>query len=322
MKNIFNFLIYPNQFYKKILDGELKLYILILFIINIFLSILWELKIGIPLGNFEIFFFDKKLFDSLVSVLFSTVVMLTLSGALYVFTRKSNIRNRLEKSCLVVFSLVAISILAITAHLISYYFFGWLIDIQLLFAATFLLQAAYFFIGIKKVFGISNLKAISIQILCFLLVGVVIFILLYAEYNALNSDRDLNSRTILRDSADKNESNTIVQKNRFLETVDKLRLRDKQHVYIESTILWDIADQTLFEKSIGSIELAEIRIHDIYEAIMTKTLLIYIYTENGNLGLIGEKNKDKIINECNESELRKEFGIEIISLDILQRENS
>lgn len=322
MKNIFKFLIYPNQFYKKILDGELKLYILILFIINIFLSILWELKIGIPFGNYEIFYFDNKLLDSLVSVMFNTVVMLTLSGALYIFTRKSNIENRLEKSCLVVFSLAAITIFAITAHLISYYFFGWLIDIQLVFAATFLLQSVYFFIGIKKIFGISNLRAISIQILCFLLVGIVIFILLYAEYNALDSDRDLNSRTNLRGSADRNVSNTIVQKNRFLETVDKLRLRDKQHIYIESKILWNIADQALFKKSIGSIKLAEIRIHDIYETVMSKTLLIYIYIENGNLGLIGEKNKDKIINECNQSELRKEFGIEIISLDILQREHS
>lgn len=304
------------------LDGELKLYILILFIINIFLSILWELKIGIPLRNYEIIFFDNKLLDSLVSVMFSTVVMLTLSGALYIFTRKSNIRNRLEKSCLVIFSLVAISILSITAHLISYYIFGWLIDIKLLFAATFILQSAYFFIGIKKVFSISNLRAIFIQILCFLSVGVVIFILLYAEYSALGPDRDLNRRTILRGSADRNESNTIVQKNRFLETVDKLRLRDKQHVYIESKIFWNIADQALFEKSIGSIKLAEIRIHDIYETVMSKTLLIYIYTENGNLGLIGEKNKDKIINECNQSELRKEFGIEIISLDILQKGNT
>ena len=321
MKLIFYFLIYPKQFYKKILDGELKLYILILFIINISLSILWELKIGIPLGNYELFFFDKKLLDSLVSVIFNTVVMLTLSGALYIFTRNSDIRNRLEKSCLVVFSLVAITILTITAHLISYYFFGWLIDIQLLFAVTLLLQSVYFFIGVKIVFGISYLRAISIQILCFLLVGVVIFILTYAEYNALISDRDLDSRKILRRSADRTESNAIVQKKRFLQTVDKLRLRDKQHVYIESKIVWNIADQALFKKSIGSIKLAEIRIHDIYEAVMSKTLLIYIYIENGNLGLIGEKKKEKIINRCNQSELRKEFGIEIISLDILQREH-
>ena len=321
MKIIFNFLIYPNQFYKKILDGELNLYILILFIINIFLSILWELQIGIPLGNYEIYFFDNKILDSLVSVMFNTVLMLTLSGALYIFTRKNNIRNRLEKSCLVVFSMVVITILAIIAHLISYYFFGWLIDIQLLFAVTLLLQSVYFFIGIKKVFGISNLRAISIQILCSLLVGIVIFILLYAEYNALDSDRDLNSRTNLRGSADRNKSSSIVQEKRFLQTVDKLRLRGKSYVYIESKIYWDIADQVLFEKSIGSIKLAEIRIHDIYEAVMSKTLLIYVYTENGNLGLIGEKNKDKIINECNQSELRKEFGIEIISLDILQREH-
>jgi hypothetical protein len=97
MKNILIFLIYPNRFYKKIMEGELKLFILILFVVNVFLSILWDIKIGIPFGGYEIYYFDNKLLDSSVSVALNTLALMIISGSLYVFTKKCKLENRFQK---------------------------------------------------------------------------------------------------------------------------------------------------------------------------------------------------------------------------------
>lgn len=109
------------------MEGELKLFILILFVVNVFLSILWDIKIGIPFGGYEIYYFDNKLLDSSVSVALNTLALMIISGSLYVFTKKCKLENRFEKSYLIAFSLVIIDALVVITSLISFYTFDWII---------------------------------------------------------------------------------------------------------------------------------------------------------------------------------------------------
>ncbi len=315
MKTIINLILYPNNFYKRVSEGELKINILILFIINVFISLWWEYKIGIPLGNYELYFFDNTLLDSIMSVTLNILVLAALSGALYIFTLKSALKMRFEKSYLLVISLASINTLAVAVHIISYYVFSWLINVQILLVASLSIQSIYFFIGIKRIFGYSNLRTTLTQVSCFLLIGVVTLIRSHAGSAVIKPSSNLsyNSKADL----DRNKSHSVTMEKRLLKSVDRLRLRDKSHVFIESSVTWRIADQILFDKSIVNTEQAEIRIRDIYTAIMLKNLLVFLYTENGDLDIVGNKIITKIINECNRSKLRKEFGIEIITLEIL-----
>jgi hypothetical protein len=313
MINFLEFLIHPNQFYKKILDGKLKVFILALFITNLFLIILWEINIGLPLGNYEIYFFENKLLDSIVSATLHVFVALILAGALYLFTVKHNIINRFEKSYLTVFSLATINILAIIFHLITYYFFKWLIPFQILFTITITIQLIYFFIGIRKVFAISNLETLFLGIKCIFTIAIVIFILLYAEGSFFNFIESTNNTAA---TADRSKNNSLVNEEFLFHTVNKLKLRDKSYVDIVSEIYWRISNPVFFNKSVGNVKLAESYIRDIYETVMSKILLFHIYTENGKLEFINDEKKDIIKSECNQSKLLEELGIEIISLDI------
>lgn len=314
MRFFYDFFINPHDFFVRISNKGMKRWIYLVFLINIIITFLWEVRIAIPLGDYEINFSDNKFIDSFLSVLFSIIVFLTLAILLYILTFKKNIKDRLEKSFLVIFSLALINILGIITHASFYYFFGWYIKLHILFASIFLVQLAYLFIGLRTVFAISILRTSVSIISIYFVTGVIVLILLYPVAHLIGQK---NKRSIIGEFAREIDKIEVSAGNKILHTADIFELRDNQQVIIESEIVWKISNEKVYNNVVGSIRLAEKRILDIYKTVLKQNLLFHLYTENGDLANIaGKKYVERIIAESNASILRDEFGLEIITLKI------
>ena len=319
MKNMLIFFFKPNIFFENLVEGKFKKFILSIFVINIFLSICWELIIGIPHGGYDIYFINNKFFDALFSVLLNIVIMFSLVGGLFLTTNKSLIaKSRFESSCLLVFSLFVISILAMTIHLLCFLLSGKIIDFQLLFIIITLFQVIYFFIGIKNVFGFSILKTIYIEFISLILTVIFVFVLLFVEYHILNIKDSNNS--VIKEKYILNTNEHV--KIHSHSVINELKVGDKTYGLYESNILWKIVDPVLFEDKHYDTTISENRIEDIYMPIMKKVLLENIYLEknDNNIEFIDENITNQIMNECNETINKNSFNIQIVCLGIKRKD--
>jgi len=97
-------------------------------------------------------------------------------------------------------------------------------------------------------------------------------------------------------------------------SIDKIRLRDKTYISIESRISWQIVDPVFFNGTIGDVKLGGTRLHDFYFTTLSMFLLEYAYDDVQNI--IDDDFKNKIIDECNGSKWFKDSGIEIKRLEL------
>lgn len=314
LKLFHTFFFQPEDFYNRILEGHVNRWVASVLFFNMIITFVWELKIAIPIGDYEIYFSDNKFIDSFVSVLFGVVVFLILSILLHIFTIKITIKDKLEKSFLVVFSLMSVNILGIIIHASLYYSIGWFIKLHALFILIFLVQIAYLFIGLRVVFGISILRATVTLISLFLVTGVFVLTLLY-PITLLISDK--NVKAIIGEFSKEVSRLEVDAGSKILRTEDIFELRDKQQVRIESEIVWKISNEGVYSNTVGSLRLAEIRVLDVYKTVLKQNLLFHLYTEDEKLdNITGKKFTERIIVESNDTLLKNEFGLEIISLRI------
>ena len=99
------------------------------------------------------------------------------------------------------------------------------------------------------------------------------------------------------------------KKDYALISVDKIKMTTKKQINLESNIIWHIADPLFYHAIIDSERIAESRVLDVYESVLRTVILMKNYREVPRE--LGDEIKNEIIERCNDTILRRSFGIEI-----------
>lgn len=95
---------------------------------------------------------------------------------------------------------------------------------------------------------------------------------------------------------------------------EKIKLLDGNQIKIKSRITWHVIDPILYKGAIGEIETAEKRIKDLHTVTLMNMLCTKTLEE-----ISSPLNKDmdnQIMSKLNDSILNKNFGIEIVELEL------
>lgn len=315
MNNILIFITKPNTFFENFVNGKPKKYLWGVFFVYVFISIFWEITLGIPHGDYDIIFFDNKFLDAVFSVFLNILIIFSLVGGLYLVLNKTiTTKHRLEISYLIVFSLLIISNIALSIHLIYYILFGKIISFNLLFLIIFIAQIGYFFIGVKSLFGFSIPRTLYIEFASLILAGIVVFFILLGEYYIFNINRSENTITKEKSSFNTNRKDKVLTHS----TINEVIIGDKKYGLYESVISYKINNLLLFKEKFKDPTLVNIRIEDIYVPIMEKILMEYVHIEKkgDEIEFIGKNLSNRIMKECNEVLQRKKWGIQITSIEV------
>lgn len=177
MNAITLFFIHPTEFYERIRDGYLRIFVLFIILAYTCIYYFWGSKIG-PLfdKHYSRFLFEERFFDILISPLLNLTISATLAIAIYLVSLGFRLQGRLSSILLGVFSLETISILLMVGQLCLFSVFGQIIYVHLWEVVGSLWQMVYLFIAIKTMFRLSNLKTLLTQMISLgMLVSTILF---------------------------------------------------------------------------------------------------------------------------------------------------
>jgi hypothetical protein len=321
MNNLVLFFTNPNTFYGYLADNKQNKYLFGVFILYVFISILWEITLGIPYGDYDILFFDNKLFDALFSVFLNTIIMFFVIGSLYLIPNRSiRIQHKFIKSWCIVFSLLIISNTALSIHLVIFILFGNIISLDLLLIVIFLYQITCLFIGIRIVFGFSVLRTLFVEFVSLIAAGIFLFAILLGEYYFFNYNKSETDTTKAKRSSDPIGNTKITTHS----MINEIIIGDKNYGLFKFDVSYIIYNPMTFKDQFNNITLANTRIEDICMPTIEKEYLEYIHIEKmgDEIDSIGNDISKQIVKECNEVLQNKNWGIQITSLEIKKMINS
>ena len=111
MKTLVLFFFHPNQFFRKIHEGKLRVFLFHLFIAYVIVNIIWALQIDSS-SNQILFPFnsDNEIVKILLSFIFDALLILSLSVILLIIARGLRVDKKLVVIVLSVFSVETIHI--------------------------------------------------------------------------------------------------------------------------------------------------------------------------------------------------------------------